>query len=207
MSLPEHNLCTDCCLCLHLDGNVDHFFTLKFTIFEQLKRHLVSPELHDSLEQKVDYTLLSSDYKIPETYINTIRRELFGLTGPMSNDDELLAKSVEKVAKIQYYKQRRCQRYLCFKAIAARVFEYDQLLNLIIHQTIEYYNDHYADAEIAALKGSRKKAKSIRIEAISQPDFAKALSMETISKLREIFVQIHHSKNTSVHTNERWMQS
>lgn len=180
--------------CLHLDGNVDHFFTLKFTIFEQLKRHLVSPELHDSLEQKVDYTLLSSDYKIPETYINTIRRELFGLTGPMSNDDELLAKSVEKVAKIQYYKQRRCQRYLCFKAIAARVFEYDQLLNLIIHQTIEYYNDHYADAEIAALKGSRKKAKSIRIEAISQPDFAKALSMETISKLREIFVQIHHSK-------------
>lgn len=180
--------------CLHLDGNVDHFFTLKFTIFEQLKRCLLGPELHDSLEQKVDYSLLSPDYKVPETYINTIRRELFGLTGPMSNDDELLAKNVERTAKIQYYKQRRCQRYLYFKAIAARIFEYDQLLNLIIHQTIEYYNNHYAEVEGSALKGSRKKPKSVKVEPISQPDFTKTISIDTISKLRTIFVQIHGSK-------------
>lgn len=179
--------------CLHLDGNVDHFFTLKFTIFEQLKRCLTSPELHDSLEQKVDYSILSPEYKVPEIYINTIRRELFGLTGPMSNDDELLARSVEKVAKIQYYKQRRCQRYLCFKAIAARVFEYDQLLNLIICKTIEYYNSYYADAEAAAQKGSRKTKKNIKVDPIPQPDFTKTLSVDTISNLRTIFTRVHES--------------
>ncbi|TNJ28951.1 hypothetical protein GMRT_14745 [Giardia muris] len=186
---------------LFLDGSVDNFFSLKFDLFDRLKKIILDSEIHDYLEEKVDYQILQPHYRVPVKFFSGFKQTVSS-TGDSSNtiNDDV----VRSMAQVCYYQHRRYQRYFFFKAVAARIFEYDNLLNGIIASTVGFYNNCVVRLENdnstpPEQRQFRTKNSAPRLEPFELPP-AGSGNAETVQRLRQIFEMVYGNTYYSTET-------